>query len=68
MSMTLSGRSGFLVLRMSEQMRDRLTPAMACSTAMRFLANRLLKGLFFFGVLEWFGLRNGVSTSEWGCV
>jgi len=37
---------GFLVRRMSEQMRERLTPAMACSTTIRFRARRLLNGLF----------------------
>ena len=42
MNMTLSSRPGFLVLGMSEQMRDRLTPSLACSTAIRFLANLLV--------------------------
>jgi len=41
MSITLSGMPGFLVRRMSEQMRERLTPAMACSTTIRLRASRL---------------------------
>jgi len=60
MSITLSGMPGFLVRRMSAQMRERLTPAMACSTTIRLRARRLLNGLFrdFLPL----GRRSGVLT------